>query len=97
VREIEFRAYLDEDQFKRLRQNKPSAGLVAGLPAVTLGWIFSAVSLGPATLGFGDRPIGLSMSLPLNLTNRGMTEFHADSITVEGKDAGDFKVDTASL
>jgi len=95
VREIEFRAYLSEDQFKRLRQNKPSAGLVSGVLAVTLAWIFSAVSLGPSKLEFGELQVGSGSSLPVKLTNRGMTEFHAASLGVEGENSGDFKVDTA--
>ncbi len=95
MREIEFRAYLSEDQFKRLRQNKPSAGLVSGVLAVTLAWIFSAVSLGPSKLEFGELQVGSGSSLPVKLTNRGMTEFHAASLGVEGENSGDFKVDTA--
>ena len=92
MREIEFRAYLSEDQFKRLRQNQPSAGLVSGVLAVTLAWIFSAVSLGPSKLEFGELQVGSGSSLPVKLTNRGMTEFHA-SIAVQGDNFGDFQVD----
>jgi hypothetical protein len=91
VREVEFRAYLSEEQFRRLRQNKPSAGLVTAALAVTLAWTFSAISLGPATLKFGSRPVGSSSILPVKLTNRGLTEFHATSIVVDG-DSEDFRL-----
>jgi hypothetical protein len=89
VREVEFRAYLSQEQFKQLRRSKPSAGLVAGALAITLAWIFSAISLGPATLEFGSRPVGSGSILPVKLTNRGMTDFHATSIAVVG-DSEDF-------
>lgn len=89
MREVAFRAYLSEEQFRRLRQNKPSAGLVTAVLAVTLAWTFSAISLGPATLKFGSRPVGSSSILPVKLTNRGLTEFHATSIVVNG-DSEDF-------
>jgi len=92
VREIEFRAYLSEDQFKRLRQNKPSAGLVCAVLSLTLAWVFSAFSLGPSKLEFGELSLGSGSSLPVKLTNRGLTEFHAASIGVEGKDSADFQV-----
>jgi hypothetical protein len=91
VREVAFRAYLSEEQFRRLRQNKPSAGLVTAALAVTLAWTFSAINLGPATLQFGSLPVGSSSILPVKLTNRGLTEFHATSIVVDG-DSEDFRL-----
>lgn len=92
MRQVEFRASLSRSEFQRLGQNKSSAGWIAGAAAVALAWIFSAVGLGPAELDFGTRQVGLSNRQPVQLTNRGLTEFHAASIAMEGVDASDFAI-----
>lgn len=94
MRQAEFRAQISQSEWRRLRQRKPSAGLVSGVLAITLAWVFSAVGLGPSQLQFGAVPIGSGTSLPVKLTNRGMTEFHAASVALAGEDAADFDVDT---
>lgn len=94
MRQAEFRAHISQSEWKRLRQRKPSAGLVSGVVAITLAWVFSAIGLGPSQLQFGAVQIGSGSSLPVKLTNRGMTEFHAVSVALEGEDAKDFDVDT---
>lgn len=92
MREIEFRASITEEQWQRLRPSKPSAGLVSGILALTLVWVFSGISLGPPQLDFGELAINSDTRLPVRLTNRGVTEFHAASFAVEG-DSGDFRMD----
>ena len=94
MRQAEFRGHISQSEWKRLRQRKPSAGLVSGVVAITLAWVFSAIGLGPSQLQFGAVQIGSGSSLPVKLTNRGMTEFHAASVALEGEDAKDFDVDT---
>jgi len=94
MRRAEFRAHISQSEWKRLRQRKPSAGLVSGVLAITLAWVFSAIGLGPSQLQFGAVQIGAGSSLPVKLTNRGTTEFHAASLALEGEDAKDFDVDT---
>jgi Abnormal spindle-like microcephaly-assoc'd, ASPM-SPD-2-Hydin len=93
VRQVEFRASLSQSELKRLRQSKPSAGLVIGVVAVALAWIFSAFSLGPSQLDFGTLQLGSGGRRPVQMTNRGLTEFRAASIALEGEDAADFEVD----
>jgi len=92
MRQVEFRASLSRSEFKRLGQNKSSAGWIAGAAVAALAWVFSAVGLGPAQLDFGTRQVGLSSGLPVQLTNRGLTEFHAASIAITGADARDFEI-----
>jgi hypothetical protein len=93
VRQVEFKAYLSRSELKRLGQDKPSAGWLAGAVALTLAWIFSGFGLSPSQLDFGTLQVGSGGRLPLHLTNRGMTEFHATSIALAGADAQDFEVD----
>ena len=94
MRQAEFRAVVSQAEWKKLRQRKPSARLVSGVLAITLAWVVSAIGLGPSQLQFGHVQIGASSSLPVQITNRGMTEFHAASVALEGEDAKDFDVDT---
>ncbi|HWZ84315.1 MAG TPA: choice-of-anchor D domain-containing protein [Terriglobales bacterium] len=94
MRQVEFRAYVTQAELKRLRQRKPSAGWVTGAVALALAWIFSAFGMSPARLDFGDLKLGSSGRLPVELTNRGLTELRPASITVEGADARDFALDS---
>jgi hypothetical protein len=93
VRQVEFKAYFSRSELKRLGQEKPSAAWLAGAVALALAWIFSAFGLSPSRLDFGTLQLGSRGRLPVHLTNRGMTEFHAASIALEGADAQDFEVD----
>src|SRR5438105_314428 len=93
MRQVEFRAYLSQSELKRLQQSKPSAGWTIGAVALALAWIFSAFGMSPSQLDFGTLQAGAAGRLPVQLTNRGMTEFHPASIVLEGADAKDFGVD----
>ena len=94
MRQVEFKAYLSRSELKRLGQDKPSAAWLAGAVALALAWIFSAFGLSPSQLDFGTLRLGSGGRLPVHLTNRGMTEFHAASIALAGADAQDFEVDS---
>src|SRR5882762_6984875 len=87
VRQVEFRAYVSQSELKRLRQSKTSAGWVVGAAALALAWIFSAFGMSPSRLDFGTLQTGSGGLLPVQLTNRGMTEFHAASIVLDGADS----------
>lgn len=93
MRQVEFRAYVSQSELKRLRQSKTSAGWAIGAAALALAWIFSAFGMSPSQLDFGTLQTGSGGRLAVQLTNRGMTEFHASSIALEGPNAADFGVD----